>query len=284
MKCILTIQVLLLSFLAPCSMAKAASLPDTVSLYFRLDVAELSTESVAMLDSLVYYELLSPAKALFIVGYADNLGTDDYNLVLSEKRANNVQDHLASLGIRKTSVKLCTGKGEVKRDKEIQGGYRQDRRVDIVAADKPPKIAATPKPPPVTTAVDTSLGSVKVGQTLVLRNIYFHAGRHVVKDESLPELEKLYSTLVAFPKLKIRIEGHVCCVPAFTDAFDEDTFEQALSLNRAHYIYDYLVEKGIDKRRLNYAGYARTRPVVLIERTLEDEDANRRVEIRVLEN
>lgn len=284
MKHILTIRLLLLLLFVSCSAAKAASLPDTVSLYFRLDVAELSGESIALLDSLVYYELLSPSKTLFIVGYADNLGTDDYNLALSEKRAKNVQDYLASLGIHKTSIKLCTGKGEIKRDKEVQGGYRQDRRVDIVAAGKLVKMQEVPKQPPLTTAFDTTLTNVKVGQTLVLRNIYFYAGRHVVKEESLPELEKLYSTLVAFPKLKIRIEGHVCCVPAFTDAFDEDTFEQALSLNRAHYIYDYLVEKGIDKKRLNYIGYARTRPVVLIERTLEDEDANRRVEIRVLEN
>jgi outer membrane protein OmpA-like peptidoglycan-associated protein len=290
MKRIFKIQLLILGLVLGSSLAGAVPLPDTVRLYFKLDVAELSKESVAMLDSLVYYELLPPSRSLFIIGYADNLGGDDYNLELSGKRAKNVQDYLAGLGIRKTSVKLCTGKGEVRRDKEIQGGYRQDRRVDIVAVGKQPINAVEPvkQPtiPPVllTGDIDTSLASIKVGQTLVLRNIYFYAGRHVVKEESMTELLKLYSTLVKYPKLRIGIEGHVCCVPNFTDAFDEDTFEQSLSLNRAKYIYEYLVEKGIRKDRLSYKGFGRTHPIVAIERTLEDEDANRRVEIRVMEN
>jgi len=264
-----------------CTGSIHATVRDTISLYFPLDVAELSARETAKLDSLVYYEVIAPAQALFIVGYADNLGSEVYNLALSESRAKNVQAYLATLGIRKTSVKMCTGKGEVKRDKEVPGGYQQDRRVDIVAAEMLYKKAV---PVPAATNLDTTLVTIKVGQTMVLRNIYFYAGRHKVREESLPELEKLYTTMQAYPRLKIRIEGHVCCVPSFTDALDEETFEQALSVNRAHYIYDYLVERGIDKERLEYKGFGRTKPVVMIEKTVEDEDLNRRVEIRVLEN
>lgn len=262
-------------------------MPDTLQLYFRLNEAALSQQATAVLDSLVYYEILTPDKSLFIIGYADNLGAEDYNLELSEERAENVRQYLAGLGINKTNVQLCTGKGEVNRVQEIAGGYRQDRRVDIVTADRPVKkqaVAQTSQPSPPAPGIDSTLTRARVGQTLVLRKIYFYAGRHVVRDESLPELERLYAALKAFPKLKIRIEGHVCCVPPFADALDEDTFEKTLSVNRARYIYDYLIDKGIDKDRLSYEGYGRTRPVVRIERTLEDEDLNRRVEIRVMEN
>ena len=123
---------------------------------------------------------------------------------------------------------------------------------------------------------------VPAGQTFVLEKIYFFAGRHVVKPESLAELDKLYNALAANEKLTIQIEGHVCCVRNAPDALDEDTHELALSTNRAKYIYHYLIEKGIDEKRLRYRGFGRTRPVVIRELSAEDEDRNRRVEVRVL--
>jgi outer membrane protein OmpA-like peptidoglycan-associated protein len=256
--------------------------------YFKLGEPELTSQAMKIIDSLVYNDALTPVNELIIVGYADYLGTNTSNQELSEKRAKNVQAYLAELGIKNANVKLCVGKGEISRVEEQQGGYASDRRVDIVKGAKGFKVKdpVITKPPPAKTSIESvpSLTTVQVGQTMVLRNIYFHAGRHVVKDESRPELDKLYHAMIENPKLKIQIEGHVCCVPQFADALDEDTFEQKLSENRAKYIYDYLVQKGIAKDRLQFAGFGRRKPVVLVERSLADEDLNRRVEIRVLEN
>src|SRR5690606_34824300 len=132
----------------------------------------------------------------------------------------------------------------------------------VVAGNAPPKRPPTASAAPNTPSADHSsnldLSNVEVGQTIVLDKIYFHSGRHYVKDESLPELEKLYKVLVAYPELKIQIEGHVCCVNAI-DALDEDTFELALSVNRAKFIYQYLIRKGIDRRRLFFRGFGRSR-------------------------
>lgn len=270
--------------------AGAQVLPDTTRLYFQLGDPGLTRQAGATIDSLVYNELLTPDKELIIVGYADYLGSEDANLKLSENRAKNVQAYLSGLGIRKTNIKLVEGKGEIKRETETATGYAADRRVDIVLAERLKKVSTptttktTTVPKPKTTEPPTTLTAIPVGQTLVLRNIYFHAGRHIVKQESVPELDKLYDALFENPKLKIQIEGHVCCVPQFADALDEDTFEQMLSVNRAKYIYNYLVYKGIEKSRMSYVGFGRRRPVVPVEKTLEDEDLNRRVEIRVVEN
>ena len=47
-------------------------------------------------------------------------------------------------------------------------------------------------------------------------------------------------------------------------------------------IYDILIEKGIDETRMEYLGFGKTRPLVWPEKTEEDENRNRRVEIRIL--
>ena len=122
-----------------------------------------------------------------------------------------------------------------------------------------------------------------VNQTFVLHNIYFFTGRRLIKKESLPALDQLVELLQDNPSLKVRIEGHVCCIsPTLPDALDEDSGGMNLSVNRAKYIYDYLVTKGIDKARLSYAGFGRRFPVIPNERTEEEAQQNRRVEIRII--
>ncbi len=127
------------------------------------------------------------------------------------------------------------------------------------------------------------LSKYKKGETIVLENIYFYPESHLVREKSVDELQKLFNVLDANPKLRIRIEGHVCCVTDVDDAYDIDSQDNHLSLNRAKYIYDYLVANGIDADRLTYIGFGRSRPVVPVELNEADANKNRRVEIRILD-
>jgi outer membrane protein OmpA-like peptidoglycan-associated protein len=87
-----------------------------------------------------------------------------------------------------------------------------------------------------------------------------------------------------YPTLRIRIEGHICCVVAKNaDGYDYDSQDFNLSVNRAKEIYDILEEKGIDDTRMEYKGFGKTRPLAWPEQTEEDENKNRRVEIRILQ-
>jgi flagellar motor protein MotB len=74
----------------------------------------------------------------------------------------------------------------------------------------------------------------------------------------------------------------VCCTNK-ADGLDYDTNEKNLSEARAKAIYDYLVAKGISENRLSYKGFGHSRPKELIEDTPQKEQANRRVEIMILE-
>lgn len=291
LKILLTISLLL------CVTHWCVGSSDTTKIYFRLDNPKLEPAAIHKLDSMLYTDEINVSRELLIIGYADHLGTNAYNDVLSAERANSVNDYLQSMGIPGQNITLVTGKGEVPRDIELPKGYAADRRVDIVILTGKPQPPVVRKQKVVQPKVTQSREAVRlnsttdfdsvqftVGQLFVLDRIFFHTGRHVVVDESLPEMERLYKVLDENPTLVINIEGHVCCVHPSVDALDLDTGELKLSINRAKFIYEYLVKRGIESERLSYEGFGKKRPLKVQEFTQDDQDMNKRVEIRVLKN
>jgi len=239
----------------------------------------------------LYNDIINTQTGILIIGYADYLGSEEDNLGLSQRRSKSIEDHLSAMSIPRKNIKLCIGKGEINRKMEGLEGYAPDRRVDMVLSNLPPantgavpitRQATAPKQQDEANKNLQIISKLKVGQSLKLENIYFLMGRHIVTDESLPQLDRLYEVLLENPIRKIQIEGHICCRQHGFDAEDDDTHEARLSVNRARYIYEYLVKKGIDEGRLRYVGFGRTRPLVSPEKTPADEDMNRRVEIRVI--
>lgn len=277
---------------------RAAS--DTISVFFPFNESTLTEFAKAKIDSAIYVGAIPSAQSLAIIGYADAVGADSFNLRLSQQRAGNVKAYLVQSGYKPQLITLITGKGELGAAPEVAGGTLLDRRVDIVRISRPkdesnvirladlkdvPAVPGVTPPGPATArkASETNIASVPVGEALLLDNIYFYAGRHVVRPESYPSLEDLAKSLIDHPDVKIRIEGHVCCVPATVrDAIDDDTGLEELSLMRALAIRDYLLRKGIAPERLKYAGFGHKYPIVPVERTEEDANQNRRVEIRIV--
>ncbi len=270
---------------------------DTTKLFFEFNRPELTTTTRSVVDSLLYADAINVRSTLLIRGYADYVGTDAYNKNLSKQRADNVVAYLSEMGIPGQNIKMVTGVGEVSRSVQGAGGYAGDRRVDLVILNSPSLKAATVrggtvavKPPASFPSIDT----LSVGQTFVLRNILFFQGRHTIVPSSLSVLEDLLHFLQAYPKVKIQIEGHICCMRANSDALDEDVKETdlgkntpgyspySLSYNRALNISRYLVEKKISPERLKCKGFGRSRPLIPVERSPQDEALNRRVEIRIL--
>ena len=85
-------------------------------------------------------------------------------------------------------------------------------------------------------------------------------------------------------KLKISVEGHICCLSGPIDGLDFDTNTEDLSYQRAKAIAEYLSYMGIDKRRIQFRGFGHSAPLYPYpEKSPEEQTANRRVEIRVLE-
>lgn len=123
------------------------------------------------------------------------------------------------------------------------------------------------------------LDKIKVGGKITLNNIHFAGGTARILSESNLELQNLIEILKGNPKMKIEIQGHVNGPKQKnTKQFIE------LSLKRAESVYNYLIQKGIDKGRLSYKGFGNEKMLYPDPKNYEEETLNRRVEIFILEN
>ncbi len=120
---------------------------------------------------------------------------------------------------------------------------------------------------------------------IVLANVFFDLNKSTLRKESYIELDKLVSFLKENPSIKIEIGGH-------TDARGDAQKNMLLSINRAKSVYEYVIAKGIDAKRLTYSGYGSTKPIFTEEKIKkmqnqkEKEDAhqaNRRTEYKIIQ-
>ena len=119
------------------------------------------------------------------------------------------------------------------------------------------------------------VGNSEVGEKLKIDNLNFMINTYIVVNESRGKLYELLLVLQKNPKLKIEIQGHLCCMPV--DRTD-------LSTQRAKAIHNFLVSNEIDKSRLSYKGFGSTQPIHPLPEKDETQRAdNRRVEILIVE-
>jgi len=95
--------------------------------------SELRPEAGKELDSLVVFLQKHPKVLLGISGHTDDVGTEEYNLDLSERRAKSVQDYLESKGIRADKLR-ARGFGESRpvADNNTEAGKQANRRVECI--------------------------------------------------------------------------------------------------------------------------------------------------------
>ncbi|MCB0478942.1 MAG: OmpA family protein [Crocinitomicaceae bacterium] len=247
---------------------------ETVKLFYNINASEITTEHKKLLDKGLANKNIEKIE---IVGYTDYLGTPEYNLILSKKRADNVKKFFTS---KSMNVVVCEGKGITGETLESNKGIRNNRRVDVIIYSKNEEIVKEEPVNPDTLKIDVQ--EIKIGDKLVLKNFNFFPGRHFLIPQSQPELGRLVNILKTNPNLKIELQGHICCETDHDDGWDADALEYRLSFNRAKYIHDELVKAGIDQSRLSYKGFGRSKPLYKLELSEGEKQANRRVEIQIV--
>lgn len=120
-----------------------------------------------------------------------------------------------------------------------------------------------------------SLMNIKKDAKIVLKNIFFETAKSTLLPESYAELGNLVKILNDYPEIHIEISGH-------TDNTGSRSFNETLSKDRAKEVVDYLVDKEIDKARLEFEGYADDFPIATND-TPEGRQLNRRTEFKILE-
>lgn len=113
------------------------------------------------------------------------------------------------------------------------------------------------------------------GLVLTLGDVLFATGSADIQGGTNENLEKLVDFLRQYPDRQVLIEGH-------TDNVGSAAFNQNLSRQRAESVRRFLVDRGIDGRRVNASGFGFERPAAS-NATAMGRQQNRRVEV-VIEN
>ncbi len=285
------------------------SAQEKASFYFDFDQDTFNTKQNELFLSWLNKD--ESREILVINGYCDWYGTYEYNDTLAYKRIHTVQEQLktkVNSSIFFNDNLKIKGFGErVQTRKERQ----YNRRVDVFYKIIPKKIikestevyddpevyngqkisdSLTPKNDMVVElqpvdpeelvhleAIPNRYANAKVGDKLIMKNLYFYDRSGIFVPESLPVMEELLAFMVGNPKAKIEIQGHICC------QLGEDP--EDIALIRAIAVHNYLVANDIDDSRLLYKSFGSTQPIHKIpEKNEKERNENRRVEILILEN
>jgi outer membrane protein OmpA-like peptidoglycan-associated protein/tetratricopeptide (TPR) repeat protein len=128
------------------------------------------------------------------------------------------------------------------------------------------------------------LKKIKVGSSIILKNIFYDYNKATLRDASKNELDRLTKLLTENPTLKIELSAH-------TDSRGGDKYNEDLSQKRAQSCVDYLIKKGVNTDRLVSKGYGESMLIKsdaeIAKLKFEDEkeaahQENRRTEFKIL--
>ncbi|OPZ90849.1 MAG: putative lipoprotein YiaD precursor [Firmicutes bacterium ADurb.Bin419] len=102
-------------------------------------------------------------------------------------------------------------------------------------------------------------------------SVYYDSGKATVKAESIAVLEEVRNILSQFPEYYLIIDAH-------TDSVGSNENNLQLSKDRAAEVKKYLVQKGVDEKRIIARGWGEDKPIIANEATEEDKAKNRRTE------
>jgi|WetSurMetagenome_2_1015567.scaffolds.fasta_scaffold02125_8 outer membrane protein OmpA-like peptidoglycan-associated protein len=123
--------------------------------------------------------------------------------------------------------------------------------------------------------LNIDLIKVKVGKKVVLNNILFETGKAILTVGSSAELQRLLNIMLDNPQMRIEISGH-------TDKTGSEPINFKLSENRAKAVVFYLIQKGIERSRMEFKGFGSLQPID-DNATAKGRAKNRRVEFKILE-
>lgn len=124
--------------------------------------------------------------------------------------------------------------------------------------------------------LDIPLSRIRVGEVVILENVFFKTDAYELLPNSSSELKKIVRFAKNNAQLIFEIGGH-------TDNVGDEIYNQQLSEKRAKSVYDYLIQNGIEPERLTYKGYGQKKPITN-NKTAEQRAKNRRTELKILEN
>ena len=245
---------------------------EKIEVFFDFNKYDLNPTALTTLNDWI---LKNPnRKVIRMYGFCDWKGTNEYNDTLSLQRVQTIFDYLTVNNIEIDKDYLQKGFGENFTQNKNQA---LNRKVEITYINLVKEISKDTIVKIKQKTLSEEVKQGKKGDKIKLKNIYFFNNSARIIPKSQHILYELLCIMQENPKLKIEIQGHICCQPS--------TAMDHISTARARAIYNYLIRNKIERTRLKYKGYGVTQPIHPIpENGPLQEEENRRVEIKILEN
>jgi outer membrane protein OmpA-like peptidoglycan-associated protein len=290
---------LLLMLMAPLARAQHSLVngqqrrQDTLVLHFAFDRFAIAPDY----DSALWHQYfnspdskLKQTDSAYIIGYTDTVGTVEYNKKLSSMRAvasynwlikelANIARHPPRSDIPGISI-TAGGKAHT-----LLYSDSANRRAEIVIYYHLETTSAIAPPSPVTLPATPPADSLAVIQqtdtpraVIKLQKINFVVDTPIPTAATRTVLPGIVRLLQQYKDRRMEIDGYV---NSFTPLHGKNDPLFILSVDRAKFIYDYLIGAGFDPTKLSYKGMGNASPVNPNPTSKAEMNANMRVEIKV---
>jgi OOP family OmpA-OmpF porin len=227
-----------------------------LDIQFEIDRDAIEREEQEKLSVLETFLKKYPETTAVIEGHTDEVGASAENMRLSQRRAESVVSYLANRGIARSRLE-AVGYGETRplADNRTQIGQRLNRRINAVVACATDIEGLTPSAARMTMAMEME----------------FDTDAADIRSRDREELRKVANFMRATPLVTATVEGH---------SSNQQTPAQGmqLSVRRAETVVNALVDLGVERRRLQVAGFGQTRRFAY-NTSAEGQQENRRVNI-----
>jgi len=245
---------------------------DTLVMHFGFDRSDIRPADSAAVTGYFQDTAHAAMDSVHIIAYTDTTGSEHYNARLSQRRALSVValagGYVPAACLRSLAQVEARGEADpLPGDDSLSRRallivYYQVKPAHIIHVDTPQHIKAPGEPDTVIT----------------LNHINFIANKAELTEAALDAMPSNVSYLLAFRNRYLEIDGF-CNQPGPPLAKTDPLF--ILSVNRAKYIYNYLITQGFDSTHLWYKGLGNASPVNAHPTTTHEMDQNMRVEIKV---
>lgn len=238
-----------------------------LDIQFEIKNDEMQREEKEKLNVLGTFMKKYPDTTAVIEGHSDDIGTEEFNLKLSQRRAESVVSYLRS-NFKIESARLTSigyGKSRPVADNSTKEGQQANRRINAVVA----------------CATDIEGLKVAPARLTMALEIDFDPLKADIAPEYNDELAKVANFMKENPSVTATVEGHAGKFVGLGKERKVIRADQAMNISekRAQNVVNYLVDKlGVARSRLATAQFGQTRRVAY-GITLEGQQENRRVNI-----
>lgn len=313
------INTLISMFFLALSFSASATLVVRENVQFERNNWRLNGEQLEMLRSFVAQSHGYIVEKIDIEGHCDHVGTEFFNMELSRKRAISVYDVLTEefpdqgdyevrfvgeqhpVSLFEDDVNRCVMVVMYLLEPNVQvvsspierSLFPEEFQFALVAEKKAEKIPEVVEPKPEAPKSTFIPEDFRDKGRFSIENVHFHGNSSVVRSDSDESLQELADFMNYYDDVNIRVDGHVngkmgksYLKKAARSNPERRQYKSGkeLSLARAQTIKDFLISEGVDASRIECEGKGGTEMLYKKPKTQKENQANRRIEVVILNN